>query len=86
MPYFFVLYAYVINPGFIDGMLEATIERMEDRGMDDETIEMSMSYTRRFMTVPVFAIIAAVGSAFWGLFLSLIPAAILKKESPAVFN
>lgn len=70
---------------FIDAdMLEQLILRAEDQlyeqGMPDDQIEMAMQYTRKFMQPVPMAAMVVLSYTFVGFVISLITAAILKKD------
>ncbi len=77
------LYFKVINPGMVAYSRLKQEEAMLDRGMSYSEIE-KMSSTLDFMTNPaILSAFAFLGMVIIGLVISLISAAILKKEDPA---
>ena len=77
---YFVLLITLIDPGVLDAIKEAQEEAMIDRGMSDEEIEQSMKIAGIFTSPGGMAIMGTVMSAIFLALLSLIPAAIMKKE------
>lgn len=70
---------------FIDAdMFEQLILRAEDqlyeKGMPDDQVEMAMQYTRKFMSPVPMAAMVVLSYTFMGFIISLITAAIIKKE------
>ncbi|MBK8876258.1 MAG: DUF4199 domain-containing protein [Bacteroidetes bacterium] len=77
------LYFKVINPGMLAYIRLKQEQEMLDRGMSDSDIE-KMSGTMDFWTNPaMMSAFAFLGMVILGLVISLISAAILKKEDPA---
>ncbi len=87
------LYIYV-HYGFIDvnGLDEIAAmseQQMLDMGMSDEMIDKQMAMSSKFMEMPIMNIMALVGTVTWGVIISLITSAILKKNDDsfkATFN
>ena len=78
------IYAYilwtVIDPDIISKMMDMQMEKMMDKGIPEEAMEQAMKMTSKFMKPGVML---AMGTAFqlmFGTILSLIVAAIFKKE------
>jgi hypothetical protein len=78
----FFSFAYIkfIDPTISDQLMKKAIEEMEKKGTPDEQIEQAMEITKMFMTPGALFVIAVFGTLFIGLIISLIMAAILKKE------
>ena len=78
------VFAYIqfnyISPELIDKMAQIAEERFLSRGMSDDMVERSMAMSRKFLTPGSISIMAFVMSVFFGAFISLILAAIVKKE------
>jgi hypothetical protein len=55
-------------------------EGMIEGGSSDEEIEMALKISKAYMGPGTMAFSAILGSAFWGLIISLITSAFLKKE------
>jgi len=74
------IYTFWINPGFVDVVIEFRKSKMVEQGLSDERIARVESIIR-FMMKPG---VQAVGSVFFcliiGLIMSLIIAAMLKRE------
>jgi hypothetical protein len=72
----------VIAPEMIDEILRVSEQRMIDKGMPEEQIDVAMEWTRKFVTPTWFAIWGVVMTAIFGAILSLIVAGIFKRENP----
>lgn len=80
-----VVYMWVfmnfIDPDFIDQVKQAAMEQMAAQGQSDEQIEQSMEMAGKMMTGPMMLVWSFVGSLVMGVIVSLIGAAVLKKEA-----
>ena len=70
-----------IAPDMVEQLLKVTEQKLIDKGMSDDQIQVAMNMTKKFMTPVMMAVWTVVGTAFIGCILSLIVAAIMKKES-----
>lgn len=78
--YNYLLYT-VIDPDLQKKMLEMAAEKMLEQGMPEGQIDQALEITKRFMS-PVFtSIIAVFSGTLFGTIISLVVAAIFKKES-----
>jgi hypothetical protein len=79
-----IIYAYllwtVIDPDIITKMMELQTEKMMERGLPDEAVEQAMSMTSKFMKPGVMAATGFATSVFFGAIVSLIVAAIMKRD------
>jgi Na+/H+-dicarboxylate symporter len=79
---FSVIYTKLIDPGFIDRMMEATETKFDEMNAPESQREISRSIMKfmfnPFLTVP-FTILWV---CFWGLLKSLVAGSMLKKEAP----
>ena len=71
-----------IAPDMITEILKQTEQKMIDKGLSDDQIQMAMGYTKKFMNPAWMVLWIVVGTAFFGCILSLIVAAIFKKNNP----
>lgn len=79
--FFTVMLFFVIDPGLVNKILEATQQQMMDQGgMSDEQIKMAVSWTQKFMTPIALFLFSIVGGAFMALIFSLIISVFIKKE------
>jgi hypothetical protein len=70
----------VLSPELIDKMIQIGEERLLSRGMPDDMVERSMAMSRKFMTPAMISLMAFIMSVIIGAVISLILAAIVKKE------
>ncbi len=84
MSVFTFIYFSFINPEFLDYVREKAIEEMENKDMSDEEIEQAMGIAEIFMGKGAMAAFALFGNMVVGAILSLIIAAIMKKEKQVI--
>ena len=77
---FTVLFFKYIAPDMIQKILDTTQQNLEEKGMSEDQIEMTMDYTRKFMTPMWLFAFSVLGSAFMGLLFSLIISIFMRKE------
>lgn len=77
--FIYIFYSY-ISPESIQDIFITMEDGMMQSGSSDEEIEMAMKMTKSVMGPVTMAFTAILGSAFWGLIISLITSAFLKKE------
>lgn len=78
-----------INPDAAEQTLRLAEERLLQRGYPDEVIEKQMSMARKMMNTPIAYIISIIWSVVIGAVVSVIAAAIVKKNDDsfnATFN
>jgi len=76
----FILIRY-IDPALVEQSITQAEEKMINRGvMSEDQIELALEKTREMMGSPVMFIIGLLSFAFIGTIISLITAAIVKKE------
>lgn len=78
--FYMLLNTKVIDPGFVDKMLELTEEELLNKGMPDEQIEAALSMSKKFMSPMFMTISTLFGTVFIGTLFSLITSIFLKKE------
>ncbi len=71
-----------IQPDFLSDMMDFQREAFETQGMDEDAIDMAMSYTAMFMSPGGMAAYLLVMSLIGGAIISAIIGAIMKKEAP----
>jgi hypothetical protein len=79
---YLLLYTGYIDPGFNDYVLNQQIEGLQEAGMSDEQIELSVESFEKYSTPFYTFTFGVLGSLFVGSILSLIMAAVLKKPNP----
>jgi hypothetical protein len=84
---FSVLLITVIDPSYIDKVLDIAVQQLYEQGYTEQQIDMALDMSRRFST-PVFTFIGGIiSSVIMGLILSLIAAIFVKRNNPnAIFN
>ena len=75
------LYTAVINPGFVEVMLQAQSDKLETAGMSADKIEQVNSMTRTMMKPAIQAGIGFFMGLFFGTLFALITAAFLKRPA-----
>jgi hypothetical protein len=76
-----VLMFTVIDPGLAEKIIERVQEEMMEKGnMSEDQIEMSMTYTRKFMQPIFLFIFSVISSAFMAFLCSLIISIFTRKE------
>jgi len=79
-----IIYAYllwtVIDPDILVKMQDMQMEKMLEKGVPEEALEQAMAVTSKFMKPGIMAIMGLFGSVFIGAIISLIIAAIFKRD------
>ncbi len=81
---FGVLYFTVIDPGLKGEILSQLQEQFAEKGMDDNAIEMAMSWTETMFSPIGLFLMTTLSTLFGGVILSLIIGAIMKKNPPQI--
>lgn len=82
------LYTYIfltfIDPGYLEKIIQVTMEqteaKMAEKGVPADQMEPALAMTRKFMNPAIMTVMGILSSALFGAILSLISAAIIKKE------
>lgn len=78
----FVLFKF-IDPGLVEQIVQKSLDEAIQKNPEIEgNMEMVEKWTRMFVNPPAMAIMGVVSSAIGGIIISLILAAIFKKEKP----
>jgi len=77
--FIYLFYTYV-SPEGLQNIFTAMEESMMQQGSSDDEIEMTVKLFKSVTTPASMAIATIFSSAFWGLVISLITSAFLKKE------
>lgn len=77
---YFFFYANFIETDFINNLLELSRKQMAERGLSEEQIEQGIELSKKFMSPTIMAVISTFSSLFIGAIVSLISAAVLKKD------
>ncbi|MGR3809899.1 DUF4199 domain-containing protein [Jiulongibacter sp. NS-SX5] len=76
------VYMKFIDTGFPDKMKDFQIEKMEGQGLSEEQIETALQMSEKFTTGGLSFIMPLVAAIIFSFILSLIVAAIMKKNKP----
>jgi predicted secreted protein len=76
------LYFGVIDTGMRDFLIVQQEQELFDRGLSPEQVDAALPQIEKFMTTPMLLIFGALSSVLIGSVITLISAAILKKEDP----
>jgi len=72
----------VVDPSLAETIQSLSIEQMEEQGLSEEEMEASMGFVSMFTSPTAITLMGFFGTLLWGLILSLIVGAILKKDPP----
>lgn len=81
LSFFSFLYVRFVDQELITRILEQTEQSLIEKGMSDDEIEKTMEITSRFTTPGMIAFFGVAGGTFVGAIISLVVAAIIKKEN-----
>lgn len=81
---FSYVYIKFVDDSSIQRGIDVQIEKMEEQGMDDATIEQAMEMVGKFATPEMQLGIGIVGILFFGFILALIVSLFTKKANPAL--
>lgn len=70
-----------IDPSIIDKQLELTQQKMVEKGLNEEQLEMAMKVTKQWMTPAMSFIISIFSFAFISLIISLITSIFIRKDT-----
>lgn len=71
-----------MDANIIQQIRNASIEEMESKGMSDEQIEQATSMTEKFTSPEMMLVMGFIGAIILGFILSLVIAAIMKRNRP----
>lgn len=77
--YGYVLWT-VIDPDILVKMQDLQMEKMLEKGLPEEAVEQAMSMTAKFMKPGIMVLTGLFASVFMGAIVSLIVAAIFKRD------
>jgi len=83
--YLFIQFKYV-DPDLIEQAMRMQEEKMLEKGMPEEQIEMASEMGRRFTTPIMTSFFGFLGNTIMGFIISLIAAAFIKKEGDGFSN
>lgn len=77
---YFLFYIKLIEPDFVDKILDISRQQMAQKGLNDDQIEKAVEMSKKFMTPGLMVLFSSIGTLLIGAIASLIGAAIFKKE------
>lgn len=80
---FMVVYGFVINPGFKDAMIASQLAKMQEQNMPAQAYAMAEKMMNIMLNPFVQGAMAVPGTVVTALVISLIAAAVLKREPQA---
>jgi len=83
---FSVFYTTVIDTGVMERMVEKTRDKLEESGLPDEQIDQQIKFVEMFQSPGLTFALGVIGAVIFGFLLSLVIAAIMKKEKTNVFE
>ena len=83
---FTTFYTTIIDPNVMQQMIERVRVQYEERGMSDEQIDQAMGFVERMQSPGITFAIGVIGAALFGLLLSLIIAAIMRRKRDNPFD
>ena len=84
--FYIIMLVKVIDPTYIDKMLDITAAKLYEMGYDDDLVEQSLAVSARMMS-PLYLLISTLFSAaFQGVIISLITSAFVKRTKPMFSN
>ena len=81
---FAFIYMKFIDSSLLQTINDEAMEKMQEKGMNEDQIDQAMKVTSKFMTPTAILLLAIVGSVIIGFIISLIVSAITKKNNPEV--
>lgn len=69
---FTYIYVKFIDPSWLETIKEMQVEQLQEQGMSDEQIEMSMGMMEKLSTPEMIFIFGIIGGVFLGVILSLV--------------
>lgn len=83
MSVFQMLYTTLINPGFLDVIMQQQTAKLEASGMPSEQVDKALGIMRMMLSPAAQFIVGFISGIFWCLVISLIVAAFLKRPDPS---
>jgi len=79
---FTFLYWVFINPGFADVVVQSQMAKFEASGMSGDKLEKAEAMTRKMASPLPQAVVVVIAGVLFGLLISLVVAAIMKRSEP----
>lgn len=83
---FSVFYTTLIDTGAMERMVDKTREQLEDSGLSDDQIDQQMNIVEMFQSPGLSFAFGVIGAVVFGLLLSLIIAAIMRRNRANPFD
>jgi hypothetical protein len=80
MALFSYIFFAIIDPGLINKIIALSEEQMVKKGLNQELIDKGMQMTRKMIVPPVLAIYMFFREMFFGVIISLVIAAFVRRE------
>lgn len=77
---YLLLYSIVIEPSYVDRILDITRTKLVEKGLGESQMEQALKMTEKFLSPMFMVIFATIGSLLFGTIASIIGAAIFKRE------
>ena len=77
---YFLVYSNFIETNFIDNLMEVSRKQMAEKGLSEEQVDAAIEMSKKFMSPAIMTVISLISSLIMGAIVSLIGAAIFKKE------
>lgn len=78
------IYMQFIDTTFRSQMLDFQVEKLEEQGLPDESIEKAIETFEKFSSPGLTFLFGVIGVLFVGFLLSLVVSAVMKKNKPAL--
>ncbi len=82
---FSVFYTTVIDTGAMERMVDKTREQLEESGLSDDQIDQQIKFVEMFQSPGLSFAFGVIGAIIFGLLLSLIIAAIMRRNKANPF-
>lgn len=78
------IFVTVIEPEFVNQMLEMTRDKMIEQNpeMTEDQMEMALGMTEKFMSPGIMSAMAIIATLFFGFIISLITGLVMKQNRP----
>ena len=77
-----IIYVKVINPEFMNNIMDQQIAKLEEQGLSDEQISQSVKIGSFFSSPIMMFAFGILGQAFWSVVIGVITSLIIKKDKP----
>lgn len=78
-----LLYSTLINPGFVDVIVQAQVAKLEEKGLSAAQIEGAEKMIRTMSSPGIQSVFSFFGGLLFGTLISLVTAAFLKRPAAA---